>query len=426
MRVDDLPLPPIVLDAVPTIAHWPVRPVIAIEGGVAPAVWDDPLAIWDDPTGDLVWDGDPNATGWTDATCTFTGMEIDTGEPDESGLFPATRCLVQLDNSDGRWSSYTADGTASLFGPGRTLAVWAHNAEGDWWLFCGKVARWDQRADETLEIEAFDNFSDLAQDIGTYTPGINGQKPAVRLAAILATAGEDAMPYDFAPGLVALTAQETDQAPLEEMQTVVLSDGGVLFVDADGKLLYFDRTWRAGRLDQDAIPDISDNVCTAAFIVWEPVISTNDEGLADRVILENVAELRALAGASKGYTLALTGQQWTLQEEGDALAALMLIDNSPRRLQVTEFDVYLLDPHQPEAWRAVDWRQLDKVRFVHDFAVPRGTTRVDVFVLLTSIMHAITPEGWVMSCGTSKTVSYPTPIRYDTAQEYDTGKVYGF
>ena len=423
MRVDDLPLPPIPLNDVPMLAHWPVRPVIALETFQPDDLWDDDsLLEWD--AAELVWDN-----VWRDATCDFTGCEIDTGVPDESGLFPASRCVVQLDNADGRWSNINPDGTVSHIGPGSVMQVWAHNDEGDWWLFTGTVSRYDQRADDTVEIEAFDSFSDLAQPIGTFTPGSNGQKPGVRLDAILTAAGEQLLPHRFATGTVTLTAQASDQAPLEEMQTVIQSDGGVLFVDADGTILSFDRLWRQGRTDQVTIPNISDNVCTAEFIVWEPLISTNDEGLADRVILENVALLKATAGAAKGYTVTLSEQQWTLIEEGNVLAALMLTDQSKRRLAVEEFDLYLLDPKQPDIWRAVDWRQLDRLRFVHDYMTASGTVRVDASVLLTSIVHSITPEGWTLSGGTSKALAFEQPVFYDSGELYDetpTPEEYGF
>jgi len=421
MRVADRPVPLVTLDAVPTIARWPVRPVFAVERSLPWSYWDSGprVGTWDDPG--TIWDG-----GWRDATCSWTGAEIDSGEPDDNGNYPAARVVLQLDNADGSWSTLNTDGTPSDFGPGRRLQIWAHNAAGDWWLFAGRIARYDQRADDTVEIEAFDALSDLAQTIGTYTPGVAGDKAGARLAAILAAAGE-APPTRFAVGLVSLTRQETELAPLEEMQTVCASDGGVMFADADGTLVSFDRTWLSGRTDQAAVPVAAFNVCSAPVHVWDPVMSTNDAGLADRVILENVAKLRAVAGTASGYTLSNTDGQWTTQAEGDNLAVFLLAQQSPRRVALDMFDLYLLDPNQPDLWRAVDWRRLDRIRYLHDQkTVGAGLRRVDITPLIDTIVHTITPDNWTMTVATARAVASPPPTLYDNGDLYDNGKVYEY
>lgn len=438
MRVLDRPLPFIVLDDVPMLNGWPVRPVIALEAAIAFRLWDDPAELWDIGH---VWD-DRHA----DATCAFTGMEIEFGAPDESGLFPASRCVVQLDNADGRWSTFNADGSLSNFGPGRALDVWAHDrssdprlfGEGhfgeelfggdaaDWWLFSGKIARWDQRADDTIEIEAFDAFSDLAQPIGTFTPGVAAEKPSARQLAILNAAGLGSIPHRFDLGNVTLTRQPTDRAPLEEMQIVSQSDAGVLHVDADGTLLSLDRNWPIGRTDQDVIPVVSDNVCSA-FVIWDSVITVNDTRLADRVVLENVAALVAATGPAGGYVFTLTEQQWTTQVEGDGVAAALLNMFSPRRLALDEFTLYLFDPHQPDLWRMVDTRRLDQLRFLHEQRAVGGVLTVDVGVLVSAYTHTISVEGgWTMTIATSRAQDFALPIVYDDGSLYDTDELYGY
>ena len=452
MRVADRPFPPIVLDDVPQIAHWQWRPVIAIEGDPPRAVWDDGNSFWDG--GVAKWDGDPDATGWIDATCSWYGMEIDTGAPDDAMLVPAARLALLLDNSDGRWSGIDADGTQSQFAPGTRIEVFAHRTdvdldrrfgEGtfgsetfgidrtdtDWWVFAGRVATWNQRADDSIEVEAFDSLSDLAQPFGTYTPGVDGQHPDARLQAILTMLAEtqETMPHRFDQGTVALSAQETDQAPLEEMQTVATSDAGILFVDVDGTLLYFDRNWRGGRDDQTEVDSISGNVCTADVVVWEPVITTSDERLADHVTVENIAKLQSVAGTLPGYTYAHTELQYKLQEEGDAIAALYLVERSPRTIRVDDFTLYLNDPHQQSTiWRALDWRRVDRLRFVQDRKALGGSTvRIDVDVLIASILHEITPEGgWTITFGTGRPIEAFDFIVYDDGHLYDNAEIYGF
>lgn len=407
-----------VLDPAATIAHWPVRPVIAISHTPTPSyAWDTAYASWDDPT-PLVWDPDIGSPARVDATCDWTGLELEYGPPDDHTLFPAGHLIVHLDNRTGQWSQYNVDGSPALSGPGQVIDVWAHNPTGDWWLFSGVIARWDERADDTVEIEAFDAFATLAQPVGTFTAGVAGDRLGPRLTAILQTTGRQAVPHRFpTAGTVALTAQASDAAPLEEMQAVAGSDGGVMFGDADGTVVAYDRTWRAGRSDQTVFPVISDNVCTAPVVVWDPILSTNDTNLADTIVLENVAKLRAQSPATlTGTVITETDQQWTTQNEGDTLAGALLAAQRQPRVALDTFDLYLLDPHQPQLWRAVDWRLFDSLRFLHDTKAVGGTARLDVTALVTSIAHAVTPDGWVMTVATSRAQSYIAPIVWDTPQ----------
>src|SRR5262245_58371299 len=227
MRAADQPVPVVVLDDATSFAGRPVRPVIAFEQA-PPYRWDDGVTVWEGGPTPAIWDA-PYAA-WVDATCSFTGLEIATGDPDDRALFPAGRAVIQLDNRDGTWSQFNADGSPVAFGPGTRVAIWAHTAAADYWLFAGSVASWDQRADDTIEVEAFDVFSDLAQSIATFTPGVAGEHPGPRLTAIVAAANMAGIPTRFATGVVALTRQPTDNEPLEEMQAVAGSDGGLIYV----------------------------------------------------------------------------------------------------------------------------------------------------------------------------------------------------
>lgn len=628
MRVNDRPLPTVVLDTVPTIAGWPVRPVIALEQRQEPAyVWDDPISPvgWD---GGGIWDVSALYPTYRDATCAWSGLELEHAPPDDHGNIPASRLVVQLDNRDGTWSAWNADGSPARTGAGSLVHVWAHadtgaaapitatlfepfdnfttngwststftiaagrngngaqsagtsnatynlatpvqdataivgfavrvstlatarqifqlrtdsavtivntvivEADGsisvrrgnagtaaigqtaaglitanvwfyvecrvtmhdtagilivrvngverlnltnvdtkpattklvydsvnvlgnsggthlfddlyvdmgpagtfkgdislplpppaptavDYWLFSGRVARYDQRSDDMIELEAFDVFSDLAQPVGTYTAGANNDLPGVRLAAVVAQtpAGPLAIPTRFDVGTNHLTAQATDKAPLEEAQTVIASDAGVLFTDADGTVVSYGRLWRNGRDDQTAVPVISDNVCNAPIVVWDAVISSTDASLADLVTLENVAHLKSTATRTTPtgrYVLAFTDQQWSTQAEGDATALAYMTPGRPR-LELSEAVLYLLDARYPNLWRAVDWRRFDRVSFIHDQAVVGGVpAQINVTALVRSLLHTITPEGgWVLSFSTTAATASVAPVLWD-------------
>lgn len=432
MRAADLALPNMVLHDDARLSEMVLRPVIAISGLRAVAEWDDPALEWDtDPL--LEWDEDI-VPGFVDVTCDVQGVETEAGNPDTHGLFESATAVVQLDNSTGRWARYNGDGSLAGRGPGYGLAIWGHYAAGgDWWIFNGTITRWDEIGD-IVEVEAFDALAELAQPIGTYTPGANGQDPGARNLAILTAAGSASIPHSFSAGDVTLTAQATDAAPLEEMQTVTLSDGGALFVDADGTLLSTRRNWRNGRTDQTEFPVVSANVCTADVVVWDATLSTNDDTVADTVVLENIAKLKAQspAGTIGRLVFTETGQQWTTQIEGDTLAGFLQAAQQGARVNVDSFDLYLNDPHQPDLHRAVEWRLFDVLRFLHNYRGADGTEdRLDVNTLIMSLAHSIVPFGnWVMTVSTTPALGSNAPKVWNPAGDpyvWDTpGAVWGY
>jgi hypothetical protein len=393
-----------------------IRPVIAVESRAVESLWDDPLMIWD---GGGTWDFAAAAGPWPDLFCDAMGMTIESGHPDDTGLFDTARLTVTVDNRSGRWAPYNADGSLTDYGPGRHIAVWATDDAAQWWLFYGRVSRWDELADDILEVEAFDLQSDLAQPLGTFTAGTAGQSVAARVGALLNVAGfSDRRTLDT--GTVALTAQATDASPLEEAQTVAQSDGGVWWSDADGTLRYTNRLWRVGRTDQAAVPVVSYNVCADGVLnIWAPVLSTNDLLLADQVTVENLAGVKGSAGPvaspSGAYRLTMTDLQYTTQAEADTLAAYLLAQQSRARLMVEAFDVYLADPLQPELVALLDVRLFDHLRFVHDAKTPSGPARLDLTTLVISIDHEWTPGDWRMTVGTTRAIAYTTAIAWDQA-----------
>jgi hypothetical protein len=428
VRTLDRPLPTITLDP-DALASWPVRPVIAIESSRPPPWWWDGDVTWDQSA--VVWDGISSSPAWIDATCDFTGCEIAYDPPDDDLNFPAGHCVFQLDNRSGRWAAYNVDGSPTDYGPGLQVWIWADEQAGSgaWWLFAGRVARWDEQSGDVIEVEAFDFLSDLAQPVGTYTPGAAGDLPGPRLSAITPYGvGGATIRTRYATGVNHLTAQITERAPLEEMQVVAQSDGGVLYGDSDGTVVFADRFWRAARPDQTTVPVVATNVCgTGAIVLWDPVLSTQDTAVATTVVLENVAGLKSTAThTGLPYQLSIHDQQWTTQLEGDQLAAVMVEQLWQPRVSIAGADLYLLDPAQPTLWQSVDWRRGDRIRLLHDSRTPGGVARVDVELLIIALAHAFTPDGWVMSFGTTRALTYYTRSIWDGTDVWDSAAVWGY
>ena len=412
-------------DVPPTapIADWPARLRVAIERlPQAAYVWDDEDAdvTWDDLTPERMWDAPFIGSGFTDAVCDFQALTIDVGQPDELGLFAAGALTLNLDNRAGASTPSTrADGRLVFYAPGRRIQIWANIDGAEWWVFSGRIDTWVQNADDTVTVEASDGFSLLAPEVGAFTVGTAGQRALARIQAIAAHVGfPDRVIGDT--GDVALTVQATERSPLEEIQTVALSDGGIVAIDADGSLVYRNRLWPTGRADQTAIDIFSDNVCTVPAVVWEPQLVSADEAVATHVRFVNVAGLVAAATDTSdtfGLRYPLTHPDpdlWTTQAEGDTLAAVLLAQRKTPKVALGSFQLHLLDPLQ-DLWRvAIDKRIGDRLRFIHEFIAADSTTgTLDVMAIVSTIRHEITPESWITTLGTTRTVEFFSVEEWD-------------
>lgn len=421
MRAGDATIPTVVGPRpVPT---WPAELFVAIERlPVAAYTWDDenPAVVWDaaGAPAPYVWD-DPSivASSMLDATCDVRGVDLEHGAPDSAGRFQASTVTLTLDNAAGQWSRYDSSGRLVYFAPGRNVQLWTRYNGAAWWLFSGVVTRWDELPDASVEIEAWDALSVLNQGIGEWVPGTFGQRPGDRLAAIVALIAYTGRTR-FATGDNALHAFTSTATPLEEMQAVALSDGGVIAVDVDGTLVYSDRTWPLGRTDQPAVPVLTDNICTGPVVVWDLQLATDDE-LANVVQLTNLEGLTVSATSAdsialyRRQTLEHSNDQWTTTTEGNALAAALLDRQRSAPARVESFTLYLHDPRL-DLWSVgLDLRRGDRLRLVRDQVAVAGPELVDVNLVCWSTHHRITPDAWVLEVGTTRAVSANEWWRWD-------------
>lgn len=387
--------------------------------------WDDedPDVTWDDTTPERVWDAPFIGGGMTHTTCDFHACVIDAGHLDDDGLFGPGRAVVTLANPAGEYSLLDASGRLVYAAVGRRVQILGEADNLSWWLFSGRVTSWDENPDGTVTVTAHDGFAQLAQDTGTeWTPGSLDQTVAQRVTSILSTwAYTD--PVALAVTDVRMGNPPTERSPLEECQVTALSDGGVLFGDADGRLTYRARTWLAGRADQTVVRVFSDNVCDGPVVVWDLETVTDDALVASQVRLDNYetpAKTAVATAATNPWTVPYVyshpdADLWHYQTDGDRLATdlLALRTNQTARFG---FALYLHDPGQ-DLWRTgIDLRIGDRVRVVRHYTAAGGDTgTLDVTNVVTSIGHEITPESWVTTVATSRVVTYAQPVLWDAA-----------
>lgn len=425
-RTGDQLFPAVAVDTDPDRTPIAQRLRIAVELLPSPAyVWDDsdPAVVWDAAADAYVWDAPLIGSGFSDVTCDFQALTLLAGNPDEHGLFDAARLEMSLANPTGDYSTVDPTGRLVFYAIGRRIQVWAHDPsdESDWWLFSGRITRWDVNPDDSVTVEAFDGFSQLSPAPGhDWTAGVASDLPAARLTAI-AAAFNYSDPTRFATGTAPLLTETNDRSPLEEMEVVALSDGGLLFVDQDGTLVYADRGFIAGRPDQSAVNYFTDNICNStALVVWDLEQSSNDGQVADVVTLTNITPVTVTAtatapplGIHRNYTHP-ESDLWSTTAEGQAVAGAALFRYETPTVAYT-WTLYPMDPQQPALFRAaVDLRIGDVARFARtQQAQGGGQALTDLSVLVTTISHDITPATWVAGVSTSKALTYHIAQMWD-------------
>lgn len=430
MRVHDLAKPAIPAHTIPPdqpSAGWPATPIIGLEYLPAGDVWDDidaETVVWDaEPT--LVWDDPDTAAGFTDVWCDVTGAEIVNGEPDEAELFPPGRVTLTLYDPTGKYRRRTPDGRLTFYAPGRRVAIGAEISGVWWWLFYGRVATWHELPDAFIEIVAYTCTAALAQDPGRdWSAGVAGEQLGARAAAIVANAALAGVVLRAATGTNTLAKPPAERvAWLERLQQAAWSDGGVVYADADDTLRVTDRTWRYGRDDSPAAPLVlTDNVCHAgAVVVWSPQLAFDDDWLAARVVLTNLADLVAVASNPtelidpNAIFTHPDRDVWDTQLGGDTLAAFIATLRGTNTLAVAFAAVHLHDSRFDYWQRMIDCRIGDRVGWLHTELWPDGTLEeIDVDVIVHTIRHAITPETWTVEIETTPAIGYRVAELWNT------------
>jgi hypothetical protein len=230
------------------------------------------------------------------------------------------------------------------------------------------------------------------------------------------------IPNRFDAGVVALTAQETKLAPLEDLQAVVASDGGVVFVDADGTVVSFGRDWRRGRPDQVRRFTISDNVCSGVdAVIWDASIVVDDDAYSGYVVLSTVAGLKATAGTPTApFVYTESDLQFANIGEGNSVADAVLQHQRTRWATLDDFTVHVNDPNQPQLATLVALRPLDRVDWKHtERAAGGGNFTLTGSALVIGVEHSMSvADGWTLVVNTIAADNVATMLYWDQADPF--------
>ncbi len=204
--------------------------------------WD--VDIWDDDTNSL-WGG--SEYDWQDITDDYIDLRIKRGGRSEWGThYRAGTATIKLKNLEGIYSPTQPVEAAINLTAGALIRIVAVSGENEYTVFTGKVRRVvdpDPPGQVPITtVHLVDALADLAKQnrIATTASGA-GEYPGPRINRLL---DDIAVPSDYR---VISGGEETLQATtksgnlLAELQLIADSEGGELFVDAHGRIVFLDR-----------------------------------------------------------------------------------------------------------------------------------------------------------------------------------------
>lgn len=240
------------------------------------AIWD--ASLWD--TG--LWG--PDVT-WVDVSAYVRSFSTKRSFSTDLRTWSSGTVAVVLNNMDGRFSPdnlagpYVAAGVTGIR-PGRPVRITMTYLGVTYPVFRGVVRSWDEASnlvmprlgDAVMTVTGNDEWSSLAKVSGTAVAAAGaGETFAARISRILNAAGNTSS-RDLDAG--SITFQDTDlsDAPITELGVVGASEGGHIWVDADGTII--------GRRRYSLVEDYRSVTVQATFGDQPGEIMWDEDGLA--------------------------------------------------------------------------------------------------------------------------------------------------
>lgn len=199
----------------------------------------------DDPVAGVIGSTDFTIGGvaWVDVTDRVRGISISRGKNRDLDRFNAGSLSVEFNNTDRAFDPlYTSSPFFGNIVPRRDVRVLADGTA----QYVGKVTDWnlgyDPSGQSIAALDAADAFTFLAQQVLTVGTAVE-QTSGARVNAVLSQATIDwpLTDRDIDTGASTLGADVFDGNALTYLQKVELSEGGLFFIDKDGRVAFKDR-----------------------------------------------------------------------------------------------------------------------------------------------------------------------------------------
>ena len=187
---------------------------------------------------------------WTDVSAYVRRFATRRGRSHELDQIRASTLRMTLDNSDGRFDpTYTSGAYYNNVHQMKQIRVRAAYSSTTYELFRGHITAWPQswpqKKDATVKLVAVDGFRLLNQ---AYTATAEAQETSgTRIGNLLDDASWPATWRSIATGDVTVQAYTPAcQAILGLIRTVADTEGGLFFIDGQARVVFQERSYRAG------------------------------------------------------------------------------------------------------------------------------------------------------------------------------------
>lgn len=241
--------------------------------------------------GNTMFDTSPS---WTDITSYVRAVDTDRGRPSVDGRFTTGRASVVLDNRDGR---FNPGNTAGAYYPNVTIGVpmrvtVVEGTSSSYPVFYGSAREWSpdypKSQDSTVTVPLADGFYNLnLEDLAAES--FTADTTDGRITDVLDAVGWPPALRDLDTGIG--TVQATDfaqpndggeQPALNHLCDVAEAEAGVLFMGADGKVVFQNRVAMSGATPAATFTDAEMSGLTVAYTddyLWNVIRVAREDGL---------------------------------------------------------------------------------------------------------------------------------------------------
>jgi hypothetical protein len=392
---------------------------------VDPHGWD--AAVWDTD----VWE---TAVEWVDVSCDWQGSTVVAGRNGPLDRYRAAHATIRLDNRTGDYNSWSdatpwAPPGSRHLGAGTLVRVGIDiDGHPRRHLFTGVADTWVHRRaepDRWVELGCDDPLATLTlADLPEQPAQGAGETAGPRLQRILDANGLSSMPTRFDPGVVGLQATTLADDAWSLACLTADSDGGWLWADGDGTLVYYqgDRDLTDPRWTAPVIV-IGDDDRIAGALCWDqsPVLADNRDAVINHAAVATTGGTAHYADdtPSQSRYQVRTFQRFDLIHQPDTWSQT-LADKIVRRMATggTRPDSVALTAHtDAEAWTLINLLWHDRVRVVvHDVGdVYAADSFIDAYQWNLTAVGADREVRLNVVLTLSPAVFLPPAARWDTA-----------
>jgi hypothetical protein len=355
----------------------------------------------DDPVAGVIGSTEFTIGGvqFEDVTSRVRSISISRGKNRDLDRFNSGGLSVEFNNTDRAFDPlYDLSPFAGNIVPRRDVRVLADGTA----QYVGKVTDWnlgyDPSGQSIAELEASDAFTFLAQQV--LTPGTAVvQTSGARVNAVLSQPSVDwpLTDRDIDTGASILTDDEFEGNVLQYLQKVELSEGGLLFIDKQGRVAFRDRLSTPTTDNVTVFSDVA-----GSGIPFAPAqVEYGSEQLYNQITVSSPAGTATANGP-------LSQTRYGILER-DVQTLLSTVT------QVEDYANFLVGRYDEPEYRfariAVDMDNLSSVQKAEMFALDMGSViqinftpnglgdPIQRYGLVISVAHDISPDSHTMSVG---------------------------